>query len=164
MSTLEQTARDFLSRKRIAVAGVSRKGDVAANAIYKKLRKSGYEVFPVNPNAAEVEGDRCYPDLTSISGGVDVVVIATHPEVSLKLVEECITLGIKRVWMHSSFGQGSVNGDAVKKGEESGLTVLPGGCPMMFCEPVDIAHKCMRWFLRITGKEAKPRIIKSEEI
>jgi len=58
--------------------------------------------------------------------------------------------------MHRSFGQGSVDDEAVKSGQELGLTVIPGSCPMMFCEPVDIAHKCMRWFLRVSGKEAKP--------
>ncbi len=156
MSTLRQAAKDFLSLKRIAVAGVSRKGDVAANAVYKKLRKTGYEVFAMNPNADEIEGDSCYHSLSSIPGGVDGVVIATHPSVTLQLVKECGELGIKHVWMHRSFGQGSVDDEAVKLGQELGLTVIPGSCPMMFCEPVDIAHKCMRWFLRVSGKEAVP--------
>ena len=156
MSTLQQAAKDFLTLKRLAVAGVSRKGDVAANAVYKKLRKTGYEVFAMNPNADEVEGDPCYHSLSSIPGGVDGVVIATHPSVTLQLVKECGELGIKHIWMHRSFGQGSVDDEAVKLGKELGLTVIPGSCPMMFCEPVDIAHKCMRWFLRVGGKEAKP--------
>ena len=154
MSTLQRTAKDFLALKRIAVAGVSRKGDVAANVIYKKLHKSGYEVFPVNPNADEVEGDKCYHNLSDIPGGVDGVVIATHPSVTLQLVKDCGEQGIRNIWMHRSFGQGSVDDDAVKLGKELGLTVIPGSCPMMFCEPVDIAHKCMRWFLRVSGKEA----------
>ncbi|GIK42165.1 MAG: CoA-binding protein [Chloroflexota bacterium] len=156
MLTLKEAAQEFLAQKRIAVAGVSRSGDTAANAIYKKLRDSGYEVFPVNPNAAEVEGDRCYPTLAAIPGGVEAVVIATHPNVTEQVVRECATLGIKRLWMHRSFGQGSVDGEAVRLCAELGLSVIPGSCPLMFCEPVDMGHKCLRWFLQVSGKEAKP--------
>jgi predicted CoA-binding protein len=156
MHTLKEAAQEFLVQKRIAVAGVSRKGDTAANAIYKKLRDSGYEVFPVNPNAAEVEGDRCYPTLAAIPGGVEAVVIATHPNVTAQVVRECAALGIKRLWMHRSFGQGSVDDEAVRLCAELGLSVIPGSCPLMFCEPVDMGHKCLRWFLQVSGKEAKP--------
>lgn len=156
MSTLKEAAQEFLSQKRIAVAGVSRQGDAVANAIFKKLRQTGHEVFPVNPNAAEVEGERCYPNLAAIPGGVDGVVLATPPSAAVQLVRECGALGIKRVWMHRSFGQGSVDDEAVRLGTELGLSVIPGSCPMMFCEPVDVAHKCLRWFLRVSGKEAQP--------
>lgn len=157
MPTLKEAAQEFLAQKRIAVAGVSRSGDAAANAIYKKLRETGYDVFPVNPNAAEVEGDRCYPNLAAIPGGVEAVVIATAPGVTTQLVRECGALGIKRLWMHRSFGQGSVDEEAVRLCQELGLSVIPGSCPMMFCEPVDVAHKCMRWFLQVSGGQAQPK-------
>lgn len=156
MLTLQEAAQEFLAQKRIAVAGVSRQGDTAANVVYKKLRSAGYEVFPVNPNAAEVEGDRCYPNLAAIPGGVEGVVIATAPGVAAQLVQECSVLGIKRLWMHRSFGQGSVDDEAVRLCRELGLAVIPGSCPMMFCQPVDVGHKCLRWFLQVSGKEAKP--------
>jgi uncharacterized protein len=156
MSDISNAAREFLPKKRIAVAGVSRKGDVAANGIYKKLRAAGYEVFAVNPKADEVEGDSCYHDLASIPGGVDGVVIATHPSVTMQLVKECAGNNIQYVWMHRSFGAGSVDDEAVTAGKELGLKVIPGSCPLMFCEPVDIAHRCLRWFLRVSGKEAQP--------
>ncbi len=114
MSTLKEAAEEFLSHKRIAVAGVSRKGDTAANIIYKKLRDMGYDVFAVNPYADEVEGDICYTSLASIPGGVEGVVIATHPKVTEKVVRECAELGIKRAWMHRAFGQGSVDDKSVE--------------------------------------------------
>lgn len=156
MSTLKEAAQEFLAQKRIAVAGVSRQGDAAANAIFKKLRQTGHQVFPVNPNATEVEGVHCYPNLTAIPGGVDGVVLAAPPSTAVSLVRECGALGIKRVWMHRSFGQGSVDDEAVRLCAELGLSVIPGSCPMMFCEPVDVAHKCLRWFLQVSGKEAQP--------
>jgi predicted CoA-binding protein len=150
MTGFGEAVTDFLAQKRIAVAGVSRSKNEAANIIYRKLRDAGYQVFPVNPNAAEVEGESCYPDLTSIPGGVDGVVIATHPSVTRDITSECARLGIQRVWMHRSFGPGSWSEDAVEFCRENGISVIPGGCPMMYCEPVDVPHKCMRWVLSMT--------------
>lgn len=144
--------QDFLAQKRIAVAGVSRNPQTeAANFIYRKLRTAGYEVFAVNPHAERVEGDRCYPDLKSISPPVQAVMIATRPEVAEQIVRECAELGVSRVWMHRSFGTGSVSDAAAKFCQDHHITVIPGGCPMMFCQPVDFGHKCMRWILRLTG-------------
>lgn len=151
MTTMKEAVERFLAQERIAVAGVSRDKNQAANVIYRKLRDSGYKVFPVNPNAETVEGDTCYRDLGSVPGGVDGVVIATHPKVTDQVVQECGELGVRRVWLHRSFGQGSVSEDAVNYCREEGIEVIPGGCPMMFCKPVDIGHRCMRWVLGLTG-------------
>ena len=155
MSALKQAADEFLSNKRIAVAGVSRKGDTAANAVYKKLKACGYEVFPVNPNAEIIDEDKCYHSLNEIPGIVEGVVIGTKPEAAKQIVEDCGRLGIKDVWIHRSFGTGSYDESAVEKAKELGLKVIPGGCPMMFCEPVDVSHKCFKWFFGATGKLPK---------
>ncbi len=148
-----QAIEDFLEQKRIAVTGVSREAsDAAANLIYRKLRSSGYEVYAVNPNAESVEGDPAYPNLASIPGApVDGVVIASHPDVAPGSVGECVGLGITRVWMHRSFGRGSVSKPAVELCRENGIRVIDGGCPMMFCPPVDLGHRCIRWVLARTG-------------
>jgi predicted CoA-binding protein len=148
---LQEAVQQFLSKKRIAVAGVARGGGAVGNIIVKKLRGAGYEVFPVNPNATEIEGDRCYPDLRSIPGGVEAVVVATHPSVTDRVVRDCADLGIKLVWMHRAFGTGSVSPEAAAYGRMRGVTVIAGGCPMMYCEPVDVGHKCFRWILKWTG-------------
>ena len=147
---------NFLSQKRIAVAGVSRnpQGE-AANLIYRKLRETGYQVFAINPNAELVEGDRCYASLKSIAQPVDAVVIATRPEVAEEIVRECAAIGVSRVWMHRSFGEGSVSDAATEFCHENQIAVIAGGCPMMFCEPVDFGHKCMRWILRWSGSLPK---------
>ena len=151
MASLQETVGQFLSKKRIAVAGVARDGRAVGNILSKKFRDAGYEVFPVNPKAAEIDGARCYPDLRSIPGGVEAVMIATHPAVTGQVVRECVDLGIRLVWMHRSFGAGSVSRDAVDYGRQHGLTVIDGACPMMFVEPVDVGHKCFRWVLKWTG-------------
>jgi predicted CoA-binding protein len=155
MSSLTEAVHDFLAQKRIAVVGVSRQPNRAANHVFKKLQRPGFEVFAVNPRATEVGGNTCYPDLKSIPGGVGAVVIATPPLAAESVVRECIELGISRVWFHRSFGSGSFSERAVQVGREAGMSVIPGGCPMMFCAPVDVAHKCFRWFLDLTGKLPK---------
>lgn len=147
MATLPDSVADFLRAKRIAVAGVSRSGNQAANAIFRKLRDSGYEALPVNPAAQQVEGVRSFPDLVSIPGPVDGLVIATHPKVSIDLVRQCVDRGIGRVWFHRSFGQGSVSEEAVRECQARGIRCIVGGCPLMYCEPVDVAHRCFRWWL-----------------
>jgi predicted CoA-binding protein len=119
---MNDSVSDFLAQRRIAVAGVSRTSSQAANLIYRKLRGSGYEVFPVNPKATEVEGDTCYPNLASIPDGVDAVVIATTPAIADGIVRECADRGISRVWMHRSFGAGSVSDVAVQYCREHDIT------------------------------------------
>ena len=153
-TSLTEAVNEFLDLPCLAVAGVSRQSDMAANAIYKKLRKHGYKVFPVNPNATEVEGDVCYPDVKSTPERVEGVVIATHPQVSKQVMRDCAEVGIHFVWLHRSFGQGSVDEEAVRYGREHNITVIPGGCPMMFLEP-DFGHRCMRWWLNRTGSLPK---------
>jgi hypothetical protein len=71
--------------------------------------------------------------------------------VAERIVRECAAVGVSRVWMHRSFGTGSVSETAVKFCNENNITVIAGGCPMMFCEPVDFGHKCMRWILKWSG-------------
>lgn len=141
----------FLSARRIAVAGVSRDKGQAANFIFRKLAASGHDVIPVNPKITIAEGVACYPDLESVPGNIDGVVIATHPAVSADIVRQCVGKGAKQVWFHRSFGEGSVSDDAVRACEAEGIEAIVGGCPLMFCEPVDLAHKCMRWWLQRRG-------------
>lgn len=152
MSKLKDAAREFLASERIAVAGVSRDGRQASNAIYRKLKRTGHAVFATNPRTEKVEGDPCYPDLRSIPGGVEAVVIATRPEAALDIVRECRDLGVRRVWMHRSIGPSSISQEGVRLCRESGIQVIAGACPMMFCEPVDVGHRCIRAVLGWTGQ------------
>lgn len=149
---IQEAAEDFLSSRRIAVTGVSHapKGH-GSNAVYLRLRERGYEVFAVNPTVPTVEGDQAYPDLQSIPGGVEAVVIGTRPEHAMAAVQQAADLGITRVWMHRSVDAGSVSPEAVTYGRERGMTVIDGGCPLMFGATSDGAHKAMCWVLKLTG-------------
>lgn len=158
MVPVSQAAAQFLAVRRIAVTGVSRNPQGhGSNVVYKRLRDRGYQVFAVNPNADRVEGDPAYPDLASVPGGVEAVVIGTRPETAEKTVRECAELGVKLVWMHRAIGPGSVCGPATAYGREHGMTVIDGGCPLMFDPTADPGHKVMRFFLTRTGKV--PRLV-----
>lgn len=153
MTTIKDAATQFLAKKRVAVTGVSRSPENhGSNVVYQRLRERGYEVFAVNPNAETVEGDRAFPNLASIPGGVDAVVIGTRPETAQTTMAECVDLGIEHVWMHRLFGAGSVSHTAAEYGREHGIEVIDGGCPLMFDSTADAGHKVMRWMFTLTGK------------
>jgi len=146
MLPIEDAASAFLAKKRVAVTGVSRHPKShGSNNVYKRLRERCYEGFAVNPHATRVEGDRCYSDLRSIPGGVEAVVIATRPEIAKETMRECAELGIAHVWMHRGSGAGSVSPAATAFGREHGITVIDGGCPLMFGPTADLGHKIMRF-------------------
>jgi uncharacterized protein len=109
-------------------------------------------VFAVNPNMQTFEGDRCYPDLRSIPGGIDGVVIITRPETTERIVRDCDAAGVRRVWMHQSMAKGSsVSPAAVEYCREHEIGVIAGACPMMFGPGVDFGHRCMRWMIKLSG-------------
>lgn len=154
MIRTREAADQFLATTRIAVTGVSASspGTHGSNAVYRRLRDRGYQVFAVNPNAETAEGDTCFPDLRSIPGGVESVVIGTRPDRALATMQECSDLGIGQVWMHRSFGGGSVSDEATVYGREHGITVIDGGCPLMFGRTADGAHKVMCRIFTMLGK------------
>lgn len=152
MQPIKDAADQFLAHRRIAVTGVSRTPqNHGSNVVYTRLKQRGYEVFAVNPNADQVEGDPCYADLGSIPGGVEAVVIGTRPERALGTMRECEVLGISHVWMHRSVGGGSVSAEAADYGREHGITVIDGGCPLMFKPVSDTGHRVMKWAFTMNG-------------
>lgn len=149
---IKQAAEAFLANERIAVTGVSRNGsEHGANVVYKRLRDRGYTVFAVNPNADEVEGDPAYLDLKSIPGGVQAVVIGTRADRADATMHECADLGVSWVWMHRSFGDGSVSDTATAFGREHGINVIDGGCPLMFAPTADTGHRVMKTIFTLAG-------------
>jgi predicted CoA-binding protein len=152
MSNATELIQDFLKGKRIAVAGVSRSSSSAANAVFRKMRTVGYEVFPVNPNASHVEGVACFPNLQSVPVDLDGVVAVTHPDASIEVVRQAAERKVSRIWLHRSFGQGSVSEAATRACRSAGIRCIVGGCPLMYCAPIDFPHRCMRWWLDRRGR------------
>lgn len=158
MAKLDTMVQDFLSQKKIAVVGVSDKRETGCNLAYQKFKEGGYQVFPVNPRISSYDGVVCYPDLKSIPEKPDAVFILANPKVTDQLVQQCVELGVKHIWMHCMMGtkpglaagMTSVSQDAVEKCKANGIAVIPGSCPNQFMNP-DFGHKMMRGMWRIFG-------------
>lgn len=138
----------FLQGERLAVVGVSRNSKEFANAVFRELRDRGYEVVPVNPNADEVEGVRCYhtvAELPDVDGAIVMVPAAGAADV----VRQCAARGIERVWLHRGAGQGSVTEEALDAARTAGIDVVDGACPLMFLPDTGWFHRLHR---RIAGR------------
>jgi hypothetical protein len=158
MSKLDSLVQDFLAQKKIAVVGVSDKRETGCNLAYKKFKENGYQVYAVNPRITTYDGATCYPDLKSIPEKPDGIFILTSPKVAEQVVEQCVDLGIKYVWMHCMMGtkpglaasMTSVSQSAVEMCKAHGITVIPGACPNQFLRP-DFAHALMRVMWHAVG-------------
>jgi len=158
MAKLDNLVQDFLAQKKIAIVGVSDKRDTGCNLAYKKLKENGYQVFAVNPRITTYEGAPCYSDLKSIPEKPDAVFILTSPKVTDRIIQQCVDLGVKHVWMHCMMGtkpglaasMTSVSQSAVELCKVNGISVIPGSCPNQFLKP-DLAHSLMRGMCRTFG-------------
>lgn len=158
MSKIDSVVQDFLAQKKIAVVGVSDKRETGCNQAYRKFKEAGYAVSAVNPRLTTFQGDPCYPDLKSIPEKPDAVFILTNPKVTEQIIQQCVDLGIQRVWMHClmgtkpglAAGMTSVSEEAVRMCREHGITVIPGSCPNQYLKP-DFGHTLMRVLFRTLG-------------
>jgi predicted CoA-binding protein len=158
MARIDSLVDDFLAVKSIAVVGVSDQRDTGCNMTYRKFKENGYSVSAVNPRITEFEGDPCYPDLRSIPETPEAVFILARPEVTKQIVEQCVDVGVKHVWMHCMMGtkpglvesMTSVSQEAVEMCRANGIAVIPGSCPNQFLKP-DPGHALMRGMWRLFG-------------
>jgi predicted CoA-binding protein len=139
---------DFLAQKTIAVIGVSRGGKKFGNTVLKELQEKGYRVFPINPQADVIDGERCYPNLAALPETPDGVVTVVPPAATEEVVKQARAAGIRRVWMQ----QGSESEAAIRYCRENGMTVIDGECILMFAEPAAFYHRFHRWIWKVLGK------------
>jgi len=158
MANIDNLVQDFLAQKIIAVVGVSDKRDTGANRNYKTFKQHGYRVYAVNPRISTFDGVRCYPDLKSIPNKPDAVFMLTSPKVTEQVVQQCVDLGVKHVWIHClmgtkpglSVGSTSVSPSAVEVCRKHGIAVIPGSCSAQFLE-ADFGHGMMRRLWNMFG-------------
>ncbi len=158
MSKIDVMVKDFLAQKTIAVVGVSEKRETGCNANYERFKSAGYRVYPINPHLTSFKGERCYADLKSLPEKPDGVFILANPRVTEQVVQECVELGVKHVWMHCMMGvkpglaagMSSVSESAVAVCRANGISVIPGSCPNQFLN-ADFGHAMMRGLWRLVG-------------
>jgi predicted CoA-binding protein len=138
----------FLAQKKLAVVGVSRKGNKFGNTIYKDLKSKGYLTFAVNPNQGSIDGNQFYPNLHSLPQKVDGVIIVIPPEEMEKIVQDAVNEGIKHVWIQ----QGAESDSAIQFCKNNNINVVYGECILMFAEPVAFFHRLHRLVWKLFGK------------
>lgn len=158
MNKLDELIRAFLAQKHIAVVGVSDRRETGCNLAYERFRQAGYRVSPVNPRLSQFNGEPCFGSLRDIPDVPEAIFVFTSPAVTDQIVQECIQLGIKHVWMHCMMGvrpglmasASSVSAAAVQACHANGIAVIPGACPNQYLNP-DGAHRVMRWLFGLFG-------------
>ena len=158
MGKIENLVLSFLEQRTIAIVGVSDKRETGCNLNYKKFKENGYRVYAVNPRISTYDGAPCYSDLNSIPEKPDAVFMLTSPRITEQIVQQCVDLGIKHVWMHCLMGtkpglaksMTSVSQSAVEMCRKNGIAVIPGTCPVQFLKP-DFAHSIMRRLWKLIG-------------
>ena len=147
---------DFLAGTRIAVVGASDSPKSFARTIYRELRQHGYDPVAVNPNASSVDGDICYPDLRTVPGELDGVLVMVNRDRTERVVNQCIERGVPKVWLFKGVGGASaVCERAVALCHTHGIRVIAGACPMMFLEPVGGVHRFHRTMRHLNHSLAK---------
>lgn len=131
---------NFVSSKRIAVVGMSRSGKKFGNMASKELKAKGYEIFPVHPEAREIDGMTCHPDLKSLNGKVDGVWISVSPKNVPPVLEDAAQIGLKNIWLQ----QGAWSKEVQQTIDRLNLPVVSGKCIMMYAPPVKSIHKFHR--------------------
>ncbi len=146
-----ESIEEFLAQKRVAMIGISREPKDFSATLFNELSQRGYEVIPVNPNAPEVLGRKCFARVQDIQPPVDTALLMTSPAVTEAVVKDCAESGVRRVWMYRAGGQGAVSDQAIEVCLRHGIQVIPGECPLMFLPKTGGVH-CFHGFLRkITG-------------
>lgn len=145
---MDQAIRDFINCKNIAVVGVSRIEKKFGNLAYKELKERGYQVYAVNPAMKEFQGEPCYPDLSTLQGKVDGVLLTVNPDQGKAVLEEASRVGIKNVWVQ----QQGESAALLESGRQLGLNLVSGKCILMYAPPVHSFHLFHRTINRIFGK------------
>jgi len=120
-----QVIPDLLRRSRtIAVVGLSSKKFRPSYGVAEYMKEHGYRIIPVNPNEAEVLGEKSYARIEDVPEHIDIVDIFRRPEFVAPIVESAIRLGAGAIWMQ----EGVVHEDAAKMAREAGLAVVMDRC------------------------------------
>jgi len=145
---MDPLIENFITSKKIAVVGFSRNGKKFGNMAGKELLKRGYEIYPVHPEAAELEGLKCYPNLKGLEGNAEALLVCIPPQGVPAVLEEAAQAGLKRVWLQ----QGSWSKEVQQTIESLGLQVVSKKCILMYAPPVTSIHKFHRTIVSIFGR------------
>ncbi|MBN1187302.1 MAG: CoA-binding protein [Bacteroidales bacterium] len=145
--TTKTSIQEFVSKKNIAIAGVSRDQKKFGNIVYCELKKRGYKCYPVNPNTDEINGEKCYRGMSNLPEEAESILILTNSAQTDALIEEAIAKGIKNIWIQ----QKSHTKETEKFMENNSINLISNQCILMFAEPVTGFHKFHRFIKGLFG-------------
>lgn len=153
MTTLNEIRR-FLEPQKMAIAGVSRNPKKFGGAIFKELKNKHFELFPVNPEAEEIQGVTCYKSVLDLPADVKHLVIVTPKQQTAGVVKQAIEKGFEMIWIQ----QKSDTPEAIQLVMKAGIPLIYNKCLMMFADPVKGIHGFHRFLSKTFGGYPKMEI------
>ena len=111
----------------VAVVGATDNAMKYGSVIYRDLKRKGYAVFPVNPNRAEVDGDKAYPSLDELPESPTIVNIVVPPTATIQVLKKSLELGLKNIWLQP----GAESPESLAFLQEHGFNYLANACIMV---------------------------------
>ncbi len=145
---MNQAIKGFIQGKRIAIVGVSRSGQKFGNKIFAELKARGYQVSIVHPQAQEIGGEPCFPNLAALRGKIDGVVICVSPGQAGQVLREAVQAGVKNIWLQ----QGAQSPEVLALARQLGVNPVAGKCILMYAQPVRSFHRFHRGFMQLFGQ------------
>jgi uncharacterized protein len=145
-ATLEQI-QGFVNTRKFIMAGVSRNTKKFGYQTYQNLLDKGYDIIPVNPNADEINGTKCYRTISDVPSGITHLLIMTSKDQTDALVREAAKKGITHIWVQ----QTSNTKDTEKIAAELNINLVQNKCIHMFTDPVNSVHKFHKSILKLFG-------------
>lgn len=153
----DRLVQEFLSKRRIAIWGVEEAKSDPGQWVAGRFRRHGTQVIAVNPVFTDDPSSERASLLIKIDPPVEAVLVYVDPPQTMAAVEDCIAARAPLVWLHDALSPGAATAEAIARLRANGCSVIPGLCPMFYLQPVDPAHFCFKWALRLTGKETRVR-------
>jgi predicted CoA-binding protein len=153
MATLNEIQK-FLAPRKMAIAGASRSTKKFGGSVFKELRQNGFDLYPVNPNADEIQGVKCYKTVEELPPDVEHLYIVTANYETELVAYSAVRKGMKMIWIQ----QQSDTPNAVQTIKNAKIPLIHNKCILMFAEPVKGAHRCHRFFVKLFGNYPKPSV------
>ncbi|MCX7957263.1 MAG: CoA-binding protein [Endomicrobia bacterium] len=125
---MQDLIKEILSKKNFAVVGSFRNEQKVAYRIFRHLKSKGYNVYAVSKTTSRVDEDICYRTILDLPQNIEVVDIVTPPEVSLEIVKQCVSKGVKYVWLQP----GAESNEVIEFCRNNDINVVYGTCIMMY--------------------------------
>lgn len=143
---------DFLENKEIVVIGVSRNPREYSRNLCTDLKKLSYKTIPVNPNINQIDGQTCYASVLDIPGTLTAAIILTPSAVLVNIVHDCISRGIKHLWIYNGNEKDEHLRTSIEVCKEHNVNLVYGFCPLMFLPGTAFPHRLHGGIAKLFGK------------